>query len=326
MFRPPDWLFLFYAFSTGLLLVADGAGSLNRAVLIAVHGIVILIPFFLCRLRSREDFWGVFLSTVYPLFFVALFYREVDVLNQLLSSGYHDQEIRALDQALLIGDLRQRLLSWFPYPWLEGLMNVGYFSYYFLLPAGGIPLAVKSRWQQLEEFVFVNFLTYAVCYAFFIVYPVIGPFFEVHPVGSFDHKDWMSRLTYTLVSRWGDRGAAFPSAHVAVAVVVVVLARRHQLVAFWFLVPCAVGLTCATVYCGYHYAVDALAGILLAGVMLAVAPRFHRALERLSGLRASAPRLDGEQNGGDTEPVPPPPVSCWDWRGTERLQCSGDRH
>jgi membrane-associated phospholipid phosphatase len=263
--------------------------DLHRAVLIGVHGVLILIPFFVHRLLCREDFWSRLIATVYPFLFLILLYREVDVLNQLVSSEYHDQEIQALEQALLMADFRERLVFWFPYAWLEALLNAGYFSYYFLLPAVAIPLALKSQWDTLEEFVFISFLTYAICYALFIVYPVVGPFFVLHPAGSFDQKDWISHVTYTIVSRWGDHGAAFPSAHVAVAVVVVVLARHYRLASFWFLLPCAVGVTCGTVYCGYHYAVDVLAGILLAVAVLAVAPRLHCVLKRLSWLSAPIP-------------------------------------
>ena len=113
------------------------------------------------------------------------FYREVDVLNKLISKGYHDETIRALDHMLFRGDPRDHLHSLLPYFWVEGLLNAGYLSYYFFLPVGGIPLALKSRWKELEEFSFLNFLTYSICNICFILYPVVGPLFDLHPVGSF---------------------------------------------------------------------------------------------------------------------------------------------
>ncbi|MFH1738376.1 MAG: phosphatase PAP2 family protein [bacterium] len=280
--RPLDWLFLLYTAYTGFLVAGGDIGDLGRICLLGAHGILLLVPFLLHRYWSCSRSWGRFIHISYPLFFLIFFYRELDLVNRWICSFPHDEEIQALDRALGTANLRDKLIDLSPSPWLEGFLNAGYFSYYFLLPAVGVPLALKRRWDALEEFVFVSFLAYVVCYTFYTVYPVNGPFLEAHPEASFEHKDWMSRLTYTIVANWGSTGAAFPSSHVAAALVIAVLARRLVPKAFWFLGPVSIWLTCATVYGGYHYAVDALAGVLTAAIVLALAPYVSRALERLS--------------------------------------------
>ena len=65
-------------------------------------------------------------------------------------------------------------------------------------------------------------------------------------------------------ARGGARGGAFPSAHVSGAVVVSLVAWRHQRRLAYLLVPLTGSVMVATVYGRFHYALDALAGAALA--------------------------------------------------------------
>ena len=57
--------------------------------------------------------------------------------------------------------------------------------------------------------------------------------------------------------------AAFPSSHVSVCVVLMLIAWRTGMnKTFWALLPFAVLLCLSTVYIRAHYAIDALAGLL----------------------------------------------------------------
>ena len=68
------------------------------------------------------------------------------------------------------------------------------------------------------------------------------------------------------------RGGAFPSAHVSGAVVVSLVAWRHQPRLAYLLVPIAGSVMIATVYGRFHYVLDALAG---AGLALAVVAAYR---------------------------------------------------
>ena len=77
-------------------------------------------------------------------------------------------------------------------------------------------------------------------------------------------------------SSWG---TAFPSSHVAYSVVIWLMAWRHQRFMFWvylFLVP---ALTLGAVYGGFHYAIDALAGTILAVIIYQVTKRVFPGLQ-----------------------------------------------
>jgi membrane-associated phospholipid phosphatase len=71
-------------------------------------------------------------------------------------------------------------------------------------------------------------------------------------------------------------GAAFPSSHVAVAIVTAYFSTRYLprvRALHWFMV---VMMSISTVYCRYHYAVDVLAGVLTALLLIPVAEWLYR--------------------------------------------------
>src|SRR5207237_54408 len=63
-------------------------------------------------------------------------------------------------------------------------------------------------------------------------------------------------------------GAAFPSSHVAAAVVAAVCALRYWRRLGLVLTPFTLGLVLSVVYGQFHYAVDAVAGLIVAGAVL----------------------------------------------------------
>ena len=64
-----------------------------------------------------------------------------------------------------------------------------------------------------------------------------------------------------MAQRAGERPtAAFPSSHVGVAIVMMILAFRGSKKLFFGLLPFFMLLCCATVYIKAHYLIDALAG------------------------------------------------------------------
>jgi len=80
---------------------------------------------------------------------------------------------------------------------------------------------------------------------------------------------WPARATQWLLDRGDSWGAAFPSSHVAAAVVAAVCALRYWRRLGLVLAPFTIGLVLSVVYGQFHYAVDAVAGLIVAGAVLA---------------------------------------------------------
>src|SRR6185503_2069928 len=79
-----------------------------------------------------------------------------------------------------------------------------------------------------------------------------------------------ARFAAWLLDRGDSWGAAFPSSHVAASVVATGMALRYWRALGLVLLPFTAGLILAVVYGQFHYAVDALAGLIVAALMLGV--------------------------------------------------------
>ena len=181
------------------------------------------------------------------------------------------------------------------HPVFSELMHLGYASYYPLIAL----VAVFYFFWRYHEFEFATFIILAsffIYYVIFIFLPVTGPQYYylaagldniasgVFPdVGNYfaSHQEplpmpgWENGLFYHLVEEAHAAGerptAAFPSSHVGVTAILMILAWRTQnRRLFWFMMPFFILMCLATVYIQAHYAIDVFGGLLSAVVIYAV--------------------------------------------------------
>ncbi len=85
-------------------------------------------------------------------------------------------------------------------------------------------------------------------------------------------KALSGRFFYELVhfvsSRGGARGGAFPSSHVSISTVILLVTWKYQPRWLYGFVPIYAGLVFATVYGRFHYLLDVFAGWALALVVV----------------------------------------------------------
>ena len=111
-------------------------------------------------------------------------------------------------------------------------------------------------------------VAFYLCYAVFLAFPVAGPRYLFPAALNAATAVPAARLTQRLLEGASAWGTAFPSSHVAVALVAAVCAWRAWRALGAVLLPLALLLALATVYCQLHYGVDALAGAALAAAVL----------------------------------------------------------
>jgi membrane-associated phospholipid phosphatase len=142
-------------------------------------------------------------------------------------------------------------------------LMAAYFSHYLLLPVLAITIYRQKRYADLGFSVSTVCAVYLFCYLCFILFPVHGPFFLSDPPDP-ERMGWIfPGIAQSVVALGASPGATFPSSHVAAAVVMLLLVWRHVpllIVPFTTVIP---GLVLGTVYGGFHYAVDAVAGVLV---------------------------------------------------------------
>ena len=106
-------------------------------------------------------------------------------------------------------------------------------------------------------------------------FPSLGTYFSSH-TEMLPAPGYADGLFYHLVhaAQAGERPtAAFPSSHIGISTIVLLLARRHAPRLLPVLIPLWALLCCATVYIQAHYLVDAIAGLLAAPLILWLAKR-----------------------------------------------------
>ena len=182
--------------------------------------------------------------------------------------------------------------------WLTDAASLAYVSYYFIPFGMCIALWVQRRWKDFDDLAFGLITTLLLTYIGYFLVPTTGPRvpheleFQVLGGGTFS-----ARVRDFLRAAEVNQLDAFPSGHTALSLVY--LGYGWRLYPSWKVrIPLAisvVGIIFATVYLSLHYAVDLMAGALLA---LSV-PLFVRGLRAVFGEGGTAQRLSVRSDPGE---------------------------
>ena len=264
---PVDRWTLAYAALSTLALSLHWPVRAPWAPLLLVAQTCLALTALLAPHARRSGPLGRFLGDLYPLALVSFLYTEIGVLN--LSAGRSFDNLVQSWEASLFGMQPSR--EWIracPWPWLSTLMHLGYLSYYLIVAAPPLTLWFAGRRRSAQSLVLVIAATFYVCYSIFLVFPVAGPRYTFPLVSNAASGIPLAVMTQGFLNSGAAWGTAFPSSHVAVALAASFKAGRDSPVLGWIFVPLAAVLTLGTVYGQFHYALDALAGALVAAAVL----------------------------------------------------------
>jgi membrane-associated phospholipid phosphatase len=233
--------------------------------------LVAFVAAFLAPRGRRAGPVGRLLAEFYPLLLTVLLYTHVGLVNA--AGGFaHDALVQRWEQALFGGQPSVDWIRAFPSPAWSTLMHGAYLSYYGILAGAPLGLWLAGRREGAKSTVLLMMAAFYACYTAFLVFPVAGPRYVLAPAENAATAVPLAALTHRLLRGASAWGTAFPSSHVAVALVAATCAWRGLRPLGAVLLPLAVLLSLGTVYGQLHYAVDALAGAALAAAFLAAAP------------------------------------------------------
>jgi membrane-associated phospholipid phosphatase len=223
------------------------------------------------------------LRAVYPVLFIWAAYEQTGAMNHLVFPGFQDEWLLRLDQALFGCNPAADFQRAWPQAVIAELMHGAYFAYYLLYPGLAVLFYFRRSRAVLDEYLSSLCLAFYFCCLVFIIFPATGPL-EGRPASA---AGSLFPRIMDLIYRWFELpGGAFPSSHAAVAVIMALGAVRYAPRWAVLCVPACIAILLATVYCSYHYAVDVLAGVVVAMVAAAVV-RWH--FTRRAGLNGDAP-------------------------------------
>jgi hypothetical protein len=236
--------------------------------LLGAHALLVALVLLAPRARAAGPL-GRFLGDWYPMLLLGALYAEIGVLT--LDAGFqNDLAIQRLEAWVFGSQVSYRWIRELPNPTLSWVLHACYLAYYPILYASPLGLWVAGRRDASRHTIFAVMATFYLCYVAFLFFPVAGPRYAFDAANNAASDVWPARFTQWLLDHGDSWGAAFPSSHVAASLVATGMALRYWRALGLMLLPFTGGLILAVVYGQFHYAVDALAGLVVAALMLGV--------------------------------------------------------
>ena len=281
-----EWVALGYLLFTVVMMVIQWDKLQNTSAMIsgrveflsvtlAMWVVYRLLP---CRLT-------LFLRILVQMLFLGWWYPDTYELNRTLPNLDHvfaqwEQSLFGCQPSLLFS---QKV----PWGWFSELMCLGYVSYFPLMLIVYLYYFFK-RYHEFQMTAFVILGSFFAYYVIFVLLPVTGPQFYYLAVGTekiaegifpnlgdwfLTHSErmaapgWTEGFWYHMLDLTHDAGerptAAFPSSHVGVTTVVMLLALRTRSKGLIFtILPFFILMCLSTVYIYAHYAVDVMGGLV----------------------------------------------------------------
>lgn len=281
-YQPADLIAMGYAAIVVLALVLGPEPVPQRSVWLAGFSGFLLLAYLLRFVPADLPRGLRFFRDTYLLWALPFGYASAGVVSRAFTRHYYDDIVLAWEMRIFGSHPHTQLAALLPSVPLSEFLHFCYYAYLWLVPILGFSLGLAGRERELRVAVTTVGLTFYSCYAFFIAFPVLGPYY------TFEHIAVPGSIFVPLVHRTLEAGAtlgtAFPSSHCAVAVAVAVSAWRstwRPLAAAISIL--AVGIVFATMYGGFHYAIDSAVGVLVGTGFALVGPRVHRLLARQGG-------------------------------------------
>lgn len=264
---PVDLVAIGYFGCTGLVSMAFG--GLPGAGVAAAHAIAV---FGITRLAAWHPRAGLaaIARGAYAVLLTPLLYAELAILNRFLTQRYFDATVQTWDAALFGGQPSIDLSAWLPWLSFSEVLHLGYFGYYAIIPAAILGVFATRGREALQRTALAVASAFFVSYLIFMFFPVAGPRYEFAQIGGEIGEGTLFGIVHGILETGSSKGTAFPSSHIAASLAGVVAAGREDRRWFWLLLIPEIALTAGTVYGRFHYATDALAGILLGLLVCAV--------------------------------------------------------
>jgi len=249
----------------------------NPMELLIAHVVGILIITLMIRRPANAALH--FFHYWYPLFYVFYCYKEMSILIPALRTTNADAWLAELDLAIWGAN---------PTVWLERLRSPALVETLVIIYSGFVPCILivafilwkKRQFDDFRYYAFLIALGFLTSYVGYLLVPARGPRFLLRRLQTYELQGlWLFHwLTATLDRIESAHYDCFPSGHTEMTILACWGSRAISLNLFRIMFVYTLGVVFATVYLRYHYTVDVLAGAIVAGGLIAIAPRIYRAL------------------------------------------------
>lgn len=257
-----------------------GSMLLERLYIVLVTGVL----FMTYQLRPCR--MTIFLRIGWQLALLAYWYPETYEFNRLFPNLDHlfaqwEQAIFGCQPAITFSEVCSG-------KWWSEAFNMGYFAYYPMI-FGVLLFYFFARYEEFTKAAFIVLCSFFIYYFIYIFLPVTGPQYYFNAIGleeaiagNFaaigDYFNFHSELLpapgdadgffFGMVEQSQAAGerptAAFPSSHVGMSTILMILAWKSKRTLFIGMMPFYILLCGATVYIQAHYLIDSIVGFISA--------------------------------------------------------------
>jgi len=158
------------------------------------------------------------------------------------------------------------------------LMYFSYFSFYLLIICFTLAVFFKSK-DKFIEGVFRLSASLYIFYIIFVIFPSAGPqFYFSFPDNTLPDAYVFNNIMLLIQELAEQPTGAFPSSHVGVSVIVLMLSRKILPVFYKLALIVVFLLILSTVYIKAHYLVDVIGGIIIAPFILKISDLLYTLL------------------------------------------------
>ncbi|MBN2366933.1 MAG: phosphatase PAP2 family protein [Calditrichaeota bacterium] len=269
-FKKYDWLTTGYLLIWIVLILVNFDSVPSPWPFLSLHLLMFSMVVFLSGYRSQVPVLRL-IQSWYQFFFLLLFFTALHYLIPAINPNTLDFQLINFD-LFITGRIPTVWMEKFYSPLLTEILQLSYMAFYFLPLMILIPLYYRKEMFRFNRFGFNILLTFYLSYFGYLIFPALGPrYFLVHEQQIIlDGLGAYHTISTALNGLENIQWDAFPSGHVAVAMIFSSFACRYFKKLFYITLPIVFFLILSTIYLRYHYLVDVLAGIFLFVVILVV--------------------------------------------------------
>ncbi len=289
---------IYNAITTLMILILFKRMDHPEVMLLERLGIVIVTFAMIYVYQKYPCRMSAFVRIALQMSFLAYWYPDTFEFNRLFPNL--DHLFASAEQFIFSCQPSVGFSEMFPSMWFSEPFNLGYFFYYPLIGIVTIYYFIY-RFDLFEKVSFVLVAAFFIYYLIYIFVPVAGPQFYFPAIGMdnvvianfpsigdyFNNNSillpgpgYNHGFFYSLVEASQEVGerptAAFPSSHVGISTIIMIMAYRVNKRLCYVLLPLYFLLCCATVYIQAHYLIDVFAGWISAVAIYIIATWMYK--------------------------------------------------
>lgn len=263
-------------FITTILLLFSWSQSPKSLELLITRGFIIIGVLGIIFLNNKiKNSILELIRNIYPIIIGGYFYSETVFYNKFIWDNL-DQKLIDIDQFIFGFQPSLVFSETFSSKWFSELMYFGYFSFYLLITAFVIIAYYKLKKESIE-LIFKFSAAMLLFYLFFGIFPAAGPqFYLSSPEKDLPVAFVFDKIMHFIQANAEQPTAAFPSSHVGISIIILLLLRKRVPLFFKISIPFVIILILSTVYIKAHYAIDVIGGIIIAPIVLYLASVLYK--------------------------------------------------